>query len=323
MKPARVALIGARRTRQGLGPFVARDLVALGLDVAAVLGTRSESVESAVRDLDASLGIHPRGYLDLDRLLSDEALDALIVLSPAQTHETYLRTALDAGVHVYCEKPLVWGGEAYAARGVELAEGFRSARQLLAEGCQWPWVLGAFRALHPDVGSEPPKRFGMLLSPASTGHQRIGDCLPHVLSVLQAVSLHARPAVEGPEFEPYPGSDESLRARFVYRSGSTRVRTEVELRARQSAPRPAALEIDGRRAERVIQLPDYKMRLRDGRRSVPLPDPLTARLADFVRDLDAVRGGALPPDPAPIARRLELLQELGDAYRLQMGAQLG
>lgn len=318
MRPARVALIGARRSRQGLGPFVARDLVSQGLDVAAVLGTRSESVASAVRYLKDSLGIDPRGYLELDRLLCDEALDALIILSPAETHETYLRAALDAGLHVYCEKPLVWGGEAYAARGVALAEGFGRAGQLLAEGCQWPWVLQAFRALHPDLGHGPPGRFGMLLSPASTGLQRIGDCLPHVLSVLQAVAPHTRPAVEDPEFSALPGQAESLRVRFTYRPGPARVHTEVELRAGQSTPRPAALELDGHRAERTIRLPDYEMELRDGERSVPLPDPLGARLADFVRELGAVRGGAAPADPAPIARRLELLQELGDAYRAQM-----
>jgi hypothetical protein len=314
---ARVALIGARRERQGLGPYVARDLCALGIEIAAVLGTREETVDAALRDLGDRLGIRPRGYAALEELLAREALDALVILSPGRTHETYLRAALDAGLHALCEKPLLWGGQGLAARGAALVEAFAARGRLLAENCQWPWVLDAFRALHPDACGGPPKRFGMLLSPASSGLDRIGDCLPHVLSVLQTLAPHPRPHLEEPELESLPGEPAGLRIRFGYRAGRARVDCDVELRPAPGQPRPAALAIDGLRAERRIRLPGYAMELCDGTRSVPLPDPLTARLAQFARDLGAVLGGAPPPDPSPIARRLELLEGLVEAYRAQ------
>jgi predicted dehydrogenase len=317
---ARVALIGARRERQGLGPFVARDLAALDVEIAAVLGTREETVEVTLRDLGDRLGLRPRGYTAVDELLAREPLDALVILSPSRTHESHLRAALDAGLHVLCEKPLIWGGDELAARGAALVEAFAGRRLLLAENCQWPWTLHAFRELHPDACAGAPQRFGMLLSPASSGLDRIGDCLPHAFSLLQALAPHPRPRLEEPELESLPGEPAGLRVRFAYRAGPVRIRCDVELRPAPGPPRPAALEIDGHRAERRIQLPEYAMELRDGERSVPLPDPLTARLGHFVRDLETVLGGSAPPDPAPLAHRLDLLEALVEAYRAQVGA---
>ena len=45
-----------------------------------------------------------------------------------------------------------------------------------------------------------------------------------------------------------------------------------------------------------------------------MADPLTALVGDFTADLRAAIGGAKPPDPAPIARRMALLEALLDAY---------
>ena len=43
----RAGIVGARRVRQGLGPFVARDLTAAGVSVDLVLGTSEATAEEA------------------------------------------------------------------------------------------------------------------------------------------------------------------------------------------------------------------------------------------------------------------------------------
>ena len=51
MRPPRVGIIGARRRRQGLGPFVARDLRAAGAEIPCFLATRAETRDDTAGQL--------------------------------------------------------------------------------------------------------------------------------------------------------------------------------------------------------------------------------------------------------------------------------
>ncbi len=53
-------------------------------------------------------------FTDIDDLLADAALDAVVLATPNHLHEPHILAALRAGVHVMCERPLALG-----ARGVE------------------------------------------------------------------------------------------------------------------------------------------------------------------------------------------------------------
>ena len=317
MSAPRVALVGARRVRQGLGPFVARDLVAAGLEVAALLGTSAESAASAASELERRFAIRARPYLDLAELIAAEVPDALAILSPPETHEHYLRTALDAGLHALCEKPLVFGPGDFAARGSALVKGFRARGLLLEENCQWPEVLEAFRALHPGSARTPPRAFAMLLAPAGRGRAALRDALSHPLSLLQVLCPDPSPRVDAIGFGRL-GRPEGLRLDFRYCAGGARVPCRVDLVADAKPPRPAWLELDGMRAERRIRPSDYAMELASGERSVPLPDPLTRHLAAFAENLRAALAGSAPPDPSPIAQRLGLLASLLDALPIEL-----
>jgi hypothetical protein len=310
----RVALVGARRARQGLGPFVARDLAAAGVEVVAVLGTSAASAASAAGELVERFGIRARPHASLDALLARESVDALAILSPAETHERFLREALDARLHVLCEKPLVWGGADFAPRGCALVDGFRARGLLLEENCQWPQVLDAFRALHPGWSGRPPATLAMLLAPATQGVDALRDALSHPLSVLQALCPDPAPRLDAIRFSHASGVSPTLRVHFDYCAGDARVACSVDLLAHAEVPRPAALEIDGLRAERRIRPSDYSMELADGARTVALRDPLTRHLAVFAASLRSVLAGSPPPDPGPIARRLALLGALVDAF---------
>lgn len=309
MSTPRIGLVGARRVRQGLGPFVARDLDRLGADVCCVLGTSKESAECAARELH-EMRIDARAYSDLDALLEAENLDALAILSPAETHEGFLRAASDAGLHVLCEKPFVWGGT--HRRTAEIVEAFYARDLLLVENCQWPYALPAFAALHPGALDEDLERFEMRLSPASRGEPMLVDSLSHPLSVLQALLPDPGAQLEAPEFAP-DGPD-SLTLSFGYRAQGHGVRCEVRLVRSESVPREAGLGVNGRWADRLVRKSDYSMLFSAEDRSVELPDPLGILLASFVGGLGS-GASADVPGTWQIVQRMQMLEDLVEALR--------
>ena len=74
----------------------------------------------------------PRAYLDLDAMLADGVADAAIDLTPAPRHGPVNQAILDAGLHLYSEKPLA-GSVAEADRLIATAAE-RGVRFLCAPG---------------------------------------------------------------------------------------------------------------------------------------------------------------------------------------------
>jgi len=312
--PPRVGIVGARRRRQGLGPFVARDLVAAGARVPCFLGTAEATLELARRELASLAGVEARGYVDLDAMLEAETLDALAILCPAEAHAAALDAALRGGLHALCEKPLVWGEPDLARRGGEIVAAFERADLMLWENCQWPYALPAFDRLHPGALDAPPRRFEMGLEPASRGVQSLGDALPHALSLLQRLAPGVRVALENVSFSTHDPSSQSLTIRFDYRSDEVAIGAQVTLRQSRGQPRRAWLVLDGRRAERVVSMEDYQLSFAGSGRTVPIEDPLTLLISDFVA---ALRGAAQPDRAArlrEITQRIQLLADVVAAY---------
>jgi predicted dehydrogenase len=310
----RVGIVGARRRRQGLGPFVARDLVAAGAEVPCFLCTSSESNAEALRALTATAGIEPNGYLDLKEMLAKERLDAVAILSPAEHHADHLAAAAAAGVHVLCEKPFVWGGTDPVGTADALLERFAKKGLLVWENCQWPYTLPGYEALYPGGLAAPPARFEMELEPISRGLASLADTLPHALSLLQALLPGAEAAVEVPRFSSrYPAAD-SLTIRFRYQTESHACEVELRLAHRAEQPHHAGYALDGRSVRRVVSLPDYQLSFVAAGRSVPIADPLTSLVADFVAALAETPQGAAPPPTRRIRQRLQLLVAIATAY---------
>jgi len=61
--------------------------------------------ETRARYIKEFYGI-PQYYTDLDDLLSNEEVEAVVVLTPPHTHTEIVVRAAEAGKHVYCEKPM-------------------------------------------------------------------------------------------------------------------------------------------------------------------------------------------------------------------------
>jgi len=71
--------------------------------VVAVCGTSQNKAQAFATER----GI-PRAYGDFETLLADGGIDAVAVVTPDKTHCKYSIRALEAGLHVLCEKPLAY-----------------------------------------------------------------------------------------------------------------------------------------------------------------------------------------------------------------------
>lgn len=319
----RVAVVGARRVRNGTGTWVARGLARAGCEVVAVVGTSDATAAQAAAELHARDGLRAAPYADTRAMLASEAPDVVAVCSPTPAHERDLELVLAHGAHCLCEKPLVWPADvervpdaSLEARARALAEGFAARGRLLALNTQWPWTLPAFAALHPSVDVHAARRFAMWMCPALPGPGMVPDSLPHVLSMLRA--LRGPGAIAGPRARWRSSARDALELRFTYAPEGPPVEVDVVLEVQAAQPRPAGYAIDGQRVDRRVDLPAYRMSLADGTRRAPLPDPLDARLRDFVRD---VRRGAptgvdaLVQDTAHLRTLARATGEADDAER--------
>lgn len=122
-EPVRVAVVGVA----GMGTahlFAAASLEEYRLT--GVCDVDGAAVEGAAHDFGAD------AYTALDDLLGAGVADAVVLAVPPFLHAPMTRQALDAGVHVYCEKPL-----APTARECdELAAAATASDRVVQVGCQ-------------------------------------------------------------------------------------------------------------------------------------------------------------------------------------------
>ena len=307
----RAGVVGARRVRQGTGPFAARFLHEAGVRVTGVAGTSHATAEQAAREL-AEKGVAAAPYASAEAMLAAGDLDLLVIASPEASHGAILRAALDARVHVLCEKPFLPGRPEDVEEARRLVAGFAAAKRLLAVAAQWKHALPAYMRLFPAVAPRAATRFSMRSSPAEPGPSMLPVAMPHAFAVLD----HLYGASDAPLYDlvveaPSPGR---MRVAFRHPGGAHGVACEVVLEAGAPPPRPFSIGFDGAVAAREVEPATYAMRLVDpaSGRAVPLPDPYEALVKDVVAR--ARRGPPFPPDPtiaSGVARLAQTLAVLG------------
>lgn len=318
MSGLRVAIVGARAARQGLGPWVARHLAAAGAQVTAHFGTSAASARAAADDLRARAGVDSLPCTSAEQLLERGRPQALAILAPAEHHEHWLRFALEQRLPTLCEKPLVWGGARPADTARQLVTGFAEAGVPLLENCQWPETLPAYRELFGPP-ARAPASFFMRLSPARPAADMLGDALPHAVSLLQALApCTATAPVSQVSFSTRDPAAEALQLSFRWAADEGAVQATVALERGPEQPREAAYGVDGRVARRYIRTSDYAQFLASEARLVNLPDPLARLLGRFLttvaeRDTtDAEKDRRA--EAARMVQRMEALTCLSDAF---------
>lgn len=309
-EPIRLGIVGAGRRRNGLGPFLAMHAERAGFVVAGVAGRDRASAERGAAAVAERTGRRPDAF-ESARALAD-AVDFLAVCSPADVHLEGLEAALAAGIGCLCEKPFVLPDS--TDRGLELVDAFERRGLPLFENCQWPFALGAARALHPTLGDGAPNTLRMGLAPAAGGRAMILDSLSHTLSLAQALAP-IDPAGRVQSVREVDSRADAmtnvLRFELAMRPAGW-LRVELVLERHDAQPRPAWFEVDGARVDRRIG-ENYSQSLAapDGR-SEAMPDPfaalvyrvrdqLTARsprlTSRSVRAPDVALPAATPPPP--------------------------
>jgi len=306
----RVAVLGA----SGFGRFHARWYAALGCQVVAFLGSSPESVQKTAATLRDEFGLEPRGYCDLDQLLSSERPDAVSVATPPPLHARHTLAALEAGCSVLCEKPFVWDPAAsrqeMLAAASKVVEAARARGLVLSVNTQYAAAAELYRQLVPPEVLREPRRFSAemtsLLRPKSpSGPGIVADLLPHPLSELLAL-LPGAELVEG-SVDVGVGRRGSEVA-FEVRLGERRCEVNVRVAKLPAEPFPRRFGLDGLMAD-CQSAPDrdglYRGRLRLGEREVVCDDFMKISLERFVK---AVGGQGEPlVDTAAAVKNLAMM----------------
>ncbi len=236
----------------------------------------------------------------LDANLPRPEVDAVAICSPPETHLAYLEAALAKGLHVFCEKPIVWpqnhACEAFPeiiARLSEALDGAASRGLTVHENTQWVYTLGDFERLAGGIEAEEVSHFRCEMSPSeSSPAEMTMESSAHGNSLLLALGARGM---------------EDLSVRYDHGKASGRAALDFEFRSRTptgravdvqycftqhaAQPRHAAYEINHRRVERRVDVDGYRIWLKHGTKETMIQDPLHASLADFLAKIASPPAG--------------------------------
>jgi predicted dehydrogenase len=196
----RIGIAGA----SGIGKHHAKWFAMEGCEVVAFLGSSLETAGQTQAVLRDSFGINARPYDDIRAMLAQERLDAISVCTPHHLHYEHTTAALSSGLHVLCEKPIVWDTAlpASPARESELLdkaqsmlEQARSAGRILAVNTQYLAALQPYREIYRRHWGNMPPLTSLYFEMESKGgrsgpneHEEIWvDLASHPLSLLVAL----------------------------------------------------------------------------------------------------------------------------------------
>lgn len=290
--PFNIAVVGPARSLQGTGPYITRAFHQLGCNIRAVVSSSLQSTTAAADHLQKEYGISCRAFAGIEELLEDVPVDIVAICSPPTTHHQYLEAALDAGCHIFCEKPLWWPEQGVrtpeCARDLvnetlHLVQRARKGNVNLQLNTQWVYTLPGFYTLHPQQSpaSQSIETFSMWLSPQSTGKQMIIDGVPHALSMLYAIFGAGR--IQELRYDsPGDNPDQDLHILFDYLHATGDCTVSLGLSSTDVLPKPAAYALNQQRVDRHVELPDYLISLRSSGKQVPIVDPLMCSVKNFL-----------------------------------------
>lgn len=305
MRVVPIGIVGAGRSRDGLGPFLAQFLERAGCLVTGVAGRSAERAEANAEKLGRRLEHTVAAFPTLSALCAS-GVAALVIASPAEHHLEALEAAASFRLPVLCEKPLVH--ECHSAEGAAILQEFARSRIPLMENCQWPYVLAAFEQLYGAGSTARASKVEMGLQPSRPGREMLQNTLSHLLSVIQRVST-VGPDTVARDVRLDASSPDGSRYRLRFRLSGSGVDVEAALYLTMAVSRPRAawLAIDDRRMDRRVG-EGYQMAFLAGARHVDVVDP-TQQLVSRFASLVEIR------DSAQIAGELDSVRERHRLYR--------
>lgn len=305
-----VAIIGARRAKNGIGEYIANYFQKNGAPVVCVLGTTEDTASSASGSL-GKYGIRARPYHDFAQMVSREDLQAVAIASPAESHLGLLKASIARGLSVFCEKPFLDPSRENLLD--ELDDVFRQASAgggtVVAMNSQWPFCLAAYEELCGALVPAEVRRFSIRLSPICSGLAMIPDSVPHALSILHAA---LGPGTISPP--AFSGTDTDMTIGFTYTAAHGSCAVTIALIQEREQPRPFWFGFDDRIARRSIETGRYEISFHSGGRRLPVADPLELCVRDFIEACSAGREPVIGREH--IVATTRLLKQIHDAYSL-------
>ena len=282
----KIALIGGRRKRSGIGAYIANYFHRGGAEVAAVLGTTGQTALEAASVL-RHYGINASPHTDFNRMLQEAQPDAVAIASPASTHFEYLMAAVSAGLHVFCEKPFIWDEEADLREQLDRVFSEAERRQAtVAMNSQWPFSLPGYEELCGSLRGETVGSFCVRLSPQCVGREVIVESVPHALSLLYCTCGEG----EISNLTTTARADE-MTIYFDYAFDGPGCAVEIRLTSQFKQPRDFSFGFNGKIATRKLDLERYDIFFDYEDKSLKIEDPLDLSVRDF---LSAVRDRKTP-----------------------------
>jgi hypothetical protein len=234
--PLRVGIVGAR----GIGKHHAKWFAGAGCEVVAIYGTTRESAEAAAAGLRDLFGFSGRAFHDWDAFRREGDFQAVSVCSPAERHLENVRDLAADGVHLLCEKPLVWDWSFPPLRMIEeatlLVEAAAHHNVLLGVNAQYPAALEGFEELFLRVHGRAPDYQRLSFVMESKGKPRSAhgaaetwvDLGPHPLAFIDRI------APGGVDWETLRHRDGPLEAALDFEWVSPGVRLGVHIECRRT-----------------------------------------------------------------------------------------
>ena len=304
----KISIIGAGRTRNGIGEYIGKYFHKHGARVTSVLGTTEKTslqASSALR----KYGIEAHPYTTFDEMVRGENPDAVVIASPSSTHYEYLLKCLDSGLHIFCEKPFLWGDHTDIRKRIEdIFEKAREKKLTIAMNSQWLFSLDSYEEICGKIGIQETSHFFMRMSPFSPGKVMIPESIPHPLSILYC--RFGAGEIKHLNFES--GGEGKLDIRFTYLFGTRACDVLIKLVPQKTQPREFSYGFNGRIVSRSLDLENYEIYFHYGNKKLRIVDPLERSVKNF---MEALENKIEPFIGSPhILHNMSLLKEIDDGF---------
>lgn len=302
----RISIIGARRNRNGIGEYIGKYFQKARANVVSVLGTSAASSRLAALGLQ-KYGIEAAPHTDFERMVEKERPHAVVIASPPGTHYEYLIKSIDRGLHIFCEKPLIWPvGDEPRKTVEEILKRAEKKKLTVAMNTQLPFTMVDYERLCGKIEPRDSNHFFIGLSPTFAGNEMIPDSMPHALSLLYFQFGEGR--LSNLSYEA--SGPDVMDIRFKYLTERSGCEVYVKLVRKEEQPRDFQFGFNGRIVTRRLDLTNYDISFAYGDHQIKILDPLERSVNAF---LEAVKEKKEPfMGYTHILNNMSLLKEIYD-----------